>query len=142
MSNTMSAFIAKRINATLGGKGIYIAITTTVCMYDDYIHWGSLSESVKRFKDVIDRRRERYACLPVKPSYFVNSINDQSKNAKGLTVFKVPEKFDGSHNDYDLEKLEKVGMLLKDGNNWYVETDSQVMRKFNSEKMIELSISK
>lgn len=139
MSNTYSGITARKFSAVMGDEKISIGITTFVCMANDYIDGSSWGGSMERARAKVERRADKYAAMEDKPLYILSSHSDKLQEHIGSRVYKVPENFNGTHDEYDLDDYEEAGTLLKVNNRWVVETDlvkiEMMRRELDFEKM-------
>jgi hypothetical protein len=132
MSNTYSGITARKFNALMDELQISIGTTNFVCMANDYIDGSSWGGSMEKAKAKVNRRAEKYNDMQDKPIYFINLHSNSLKEHVGCRVYKTPADFDGIHDEYELDKYEEAGTLLKVNNRWIVETDlvkMEIMRR-------------
>lgn len=137
MSNTFSGMVAKTFNVTLNDTPVVMGLTNFVCMANDYFDGSSWGGSKEKAVAAVEKRQIAYAKREEKPAYFISSYENTLKDNEGSVVYKTPEGFNGTHDEYDLEKYEVVGTLLKKGRVWYIETDEIKIEEIRRERECE-----
>jgi hypothetical protein len=126
MSNTIYGYTSRKIKASLNGEMKNIALSTFVCMANDLCASDYSNNALRKPSQArCNRRVSSYRKKVSPPELFVELINEK----KGLdnliysTVTILPENFEGIYDEYQQDKFERVGTLMRDGRKWYIETD-------------------
>lgn len=140
MSNTITVVTAKTFKAVLNGDKIDVNYCRFVAMANDVYDTLRYNEN-NRSTSLYKRAINGYKKIVNKPKYFMAYPYD-GKDWEGAVVYKTPEimrndDFDGTFDDYDLEDVEIIGTLIKEGNKKVIETDLIVIEKIRRSKEAE-----
>jgi hypothetical protein len=134
MSNTMSVVTGKKFKAFLNNEKIDIHYCRFVAMANDIYDASFYSKDNKHpAQTLYNRALTNYSKIKNKPVYFMSYPYD-GVDWVGAVIHKVPDDFEGTFDEYDLDNFEVVGTLLKDRNKRVVEQDLVVIEKIRRNK--------
>ena len=134
MSNTMSVVTGKKFKAILNNEKIDIHYCRFVAMANDIYDVSFFPENNRNSARTLYKRAlANFSKIKNKPTYFMAYPYD-GVDWVGAVIYKVTDDFDGTFDDYDLEKFEVVGTLLQDSNKRIVEQDLVVIEKIRRNK--------
>ncbi|MCY9861576.1 hypothetical protein OTK49_03465 [Vibrio coralliirubri] len=103
----------------------FICYNSSLC---GSMSWDDLSQ--ERAEAKVNKAQRDYAKLESKPMYFVDICTTANAKARlHEVVYKATDDFKGTTTDDDLDGLEPIGILIKDGATWTVETSLEAVEK-------------
>lgn len=131
MSVTIYGITGKSVKATLHGEAVDLRLGRFVCMDNGFFE-------IDKAQGLINKARSNF--MRSRPAtYFVDDVQGNATDLAGSVVYRVPENYQGTHKDYELEKYEIVGTLLTDYSNdgkllYKIETDPNTVEQLRRER--------
>lgn len=128
----------KNFSVIINGKKEQVHHLKFVCYNNSLcgsVSWDGLTQ--ERAEAKVAQANRNYAKLESKPKLFVSMESDATAEHRlHKVVYKATDDFKGTTTDDNLENLEELGILIKSGNKWLVETSLEKVETLRREAEI------